>query len=1707
MLRRAQTFDVHLEDQENAEQCYLGVLGFDPEHLVSLEALDRIYASQERWQDLVAIIRREIPIVDSDETRINLYMRLGAVLNEMLGDGDAAIESYNEILNIDPGYWDALAALESIYQGREDWNSLDVIYDKEAAASVDDNQRVELWGKRAQLNSEVLNKTDDAVDLWYQVIDVLGDNLVALQNLEVLFVREERWADVADVVERQIPLTEDDTELHLETYRKLGRVYRDKLEDNERSIDFWRSAHQVVETDLESLRAIEDLDEKLGYPEELAEILSKILQTGQLGYEDQLACAIKLCGVLDNLGRIEETINTWHYVFQIDPKNMQALNELERLYEGEGRWSNVVDTLNSKIDITDDVESKIQLYLQIAQIWELQVGDIDKAAGAFQSILDIDSERESAFVSLEELYTNHEKWQELLSAYLERADVVTDQKKRLELLFKAADIAEQKMEQPETAFAVLVQYAVPQNWKDEKLSEEIQRLAESTNNWEMLVGQYEEMIESATVPADILMLHNTVARWYFHHLNNNEASWQHFQFVLNQDPNNLPALASMTEIYWRLGEWGELVGILNRRLELTTVTDDRVSLFMELAKVLEEKVDTEDHVDQAIMCYTQAFKLNEERLDVMKELARIYESREMWNELVDILERETAVIDEPEERIAVRYRIGEILETKLGNYEKAVDSYALVVQMDETHVNALLALERLDAALGRWEDLLKVYDYQLAAMPDNHIAIYTKVSKVYEEHLNDLDSAINCMLQVTLIDSTYIPAIVELERLYERAERWPDLIDTINVHINTLPNITDHIELYRKLGEIYRDKMADPYNAVGAFQALIGIDLNDVPALYALADLYENGEDYGSAIDYLNRVIGCLTDPTEAIEVHNRIGKLYDEHLNDDQAAEERYKACLDIDSSYMPAIDALCAMYERHEDWTNLVQMLKQKVEFTRELDQKAAINCSLGDVSLTKIGDSINAYGYYNEALTLQPDCVAAAWPLAEKYLVDKAWARALVLFEVVINGVAYSGGGENAELYALNYKAGLCCQNLAQHEKALEYYRSSYELNPNFAPTLLGMGEELLEAKDYDQAYGMFQNLLERFSGELTSEQVIQIYYDSAVAKKATNELGLARQLLERILEADGTQTKSLELIIDVCDEMADWEALVYYMNIHMERQVDKDLKFSELMKIARIYAEKIGDSERQIETYYRALEVEPSSRIVLNELLSIYHSTGQWENAIAIIERLCDSEENPEKIARSYYTIAVIYRDELNIDDKAVEYFNKALDTNVSELRAFEAIDRILTASRDWETLERNYLAMIDRVYKDGSPEFEDTKKLLWYGLGEIYRTRLNEWDHAIDAFKKASELSPKDEKLHNILSELYIRMPDHGREAIEEIRTIIDLQGSNMTSEQERRNYRSLFYLYYQLNDYDKAWCISDITVAKNIAMSDEIEHHDNIDDMLANPLPRLSNEDVSRGLMHPKLSGDLTKLFSLYQQCLRPAFCHKDKDEGIVRRRRLQFTNESPFWRIYSNAAGAFSVAPVPDVYDCDILATGMRLANVDYNAFKIALDMKTGRSIDELRFIIARNLFLFQKFFMAGIDLGASSLKTMIMASFNYFNNKPVQDANHQAIYKALSNVPKSLQNEIRRTLEMISSKGSEANASAWLKAVDLSCDRAGLLLCANFGVAVTCIAREDLHLSKLTVEERVAELTKFAMSDEYSYLRGRLGIKNYNDSDDPQS
>ena len=70
--------------------------------------------------------------------------------------------------------------------------------------------------------------------------------------------------------------------------------------------------------------------------------------------------------------------------------------------------------------------------------------------------------------------------------------------------------------------------------------------------------------------------------------------------------------------------------------------------------------------------------------------------------------------------------------------------------------------------------------------------------------------------------------------------------------------------------------------------------------------------------------------------------------------------------------------------------------------------------------------------------------------------------------------------------------------------------------------------------------------------------------------------------------------------------------------------------------------------------------------------------------------------------------------------------------------------------------------------------------------------------------------------------------------------------------------------------------------------------------------------------------------------------------------------------------------------------------------------------------------------------------------------------------------------------------------NTSLWLKGVDFTCDRVGLLMSGDFEMACACIRESDkaIGVSKLTNDERIEELTRFALSDEYFQLRVNLGL-----------
>ena len=122
---------------------------------------------------------------------------------------------------------------------------------------------------------------------------------------------------------------------------------------------------------------------------------------------------------------------------------------------------------------------------------------------------------------------------------------------------------------------------------------------------------------------------------------------------------------------------------------------------------------------------------------------------------------------------------------------------------------------------------------------------------------------------------------------------------------------------------------------------------------------------------------------------------------------------------------------------------------------------------------------------------------------------------------------------------------------------------------------------------------------------------------------------------------------------------------------------------------------------------------------------------------------------------------------------MDLYNQGLDEDPEDLKAFERIDKIMTAKKDWKNQERNYRKMIKRLGQDPAPDKKQTVVALWHALGEIYRSRLKDYKAAIAAFEVCVQMDPDATARHQILAELYqLSGPETYEQAIKAYRQLI-----------------------------------------------------------------------------------------------------------------------------------------------------------------------------------------------------------------------------------------------------------------------------------------------------------------------------------------------
>ncbi|HVU04695.1 MAG TPA: tetratricopeptide repeat protein [Polyangiaceae bacterium] len=1689
----ARVFEEELADVQKAEESYRFVLSVAPKEPEALANLDRIYSATEQYAELAGILEQRAEIASDEREKVELYGRLGQVYEEQLQKVEEAIVAYRKIFDqLEPNNEDAVNALARIYETKESWNDLKVVYGRKLDNAVGDVEEAEIRARLANLASERLGNIDEAIEGWKRVLDLRGEDPEALLALSNLYERQERWAELSDVLERHFDIAESDED-RVNALTRRARLFTERLGRDDEALDTWQRVLDIDFANVAALRSVADIWRRRKDANELVTALhATVDRAGSLLDPEELKAVFRELGKTYGtvLEQSFDAAEAWRKLLEVDPSDFEAMDELEKIYRAEERWPDVVGVKMQRAEALQEPAEKIRELTEVTQIWQ-KVEDYDQATPAFEKILQIEPTHHEAFIELEKLHRAAGRWEQLVEMYLNRLETLEEVSARSELLRRIATVFEEHLGDNNQAFDALVN-AFSEDYGDDATSAYLERMAQATGRWGELINTANAWLQEQEEVRTKIQLCLRLGKWYGEDLGHPEYAQPYYAQVMQLDPNNVKVVRQMANIHRSGANWQKMGETLTRALDIAVANEDRRAILFDLGELLEKQMS---QVDQGIAYYKRSLEVDPLYLPALEALERLHAERGQTTELIQILTSKVKALTDSEQIVQTSLRMGELYEKQLRDLDKAGQVYRDVLNIDASNLPALRGLERVSETLQRWSDLVDVLEKQLDVVESerDRVEVLLKLAGIQEEQFLKADVAAQRYEQALEINHAEKRAYVGLERAYRRLKQWLDLINAYERHIGETIEPTEKVELFRNIAQVYADEVGDADQAISAYQNIVDLDETNIEALEQLAKLYEKQGDTQASIDAMIKVADLTSDGTQRVEMYFRIGKTLDEKLGDRVQAQERFEMALDLNPAHLPSLGALRTIAIDEQDWDRAANYLDQEQQNTEQPRARAKLLVELGRVRHDMLSEQELAIQAYELAIQADPDCEEAALPLVEEYAKQERWKDAEPLAEMLVKK---SKGRERQEQHMLNRLLGKVHSALGNDEKAIKAYTAAHQLDVTDQETIRGIAEVSYRLKDWASALTNYQKVLTSL-GEEEVEQRTDVYYRLGCIKREQAQAKQAINNFEKALALNSEHRPTLEALVELYAKNNDWKQVAAYKRQILDSVFDEEERFKLLIEIGDVWAEKEKAPPKAIEALEEALQYKPQDHVLLHKLLQLYQTAADWQKMVDTVQSIADLEKAPERKARYFYTMAQLYRDKLEDADRAVELFNEALDLNPSLLEGFERINKILTQDKNWKQLERNYRKMLHRIAGKGNTDLEYT---LWHQLGLIYRDRIGEIPTAIEAFKMASTIRPEDLTERQILSELY-ESTEKFDEAIKEQRAILEQDALRVDP------YRSLYRLYLHKQTYDEAWCVASAMAFMHKADAEEQRFFDDYrpQGMLA-VKGRLTNDHWVRHLFHADENLYVSKIFEMIAAAALQAKIAQLKMQNKLPVLNAKFKQDPAsstvtFAKTFGWAAQVLGIAS-PELYVRNDVPGSVVAVPAIPPASVAGQTVLSGFTPQELAFLCGKHLAFYRgehyirTLFPTQAELTIMLFAGVMIAAPN--TPMPADIARQvQTTAQELAKYMEPVQMEgLRTVVKRFIEEGAKANIRRWSQAVELTACRAGLLVSGDLEIAKKILAAEPTVPGDLSAADKMKELLVFSVSEQYTALRKALGV-----------
>ncbi|HEY1958853.1 MAG TPA: tetratricopeptide repeat protein [Polyangiaceae bacterium] len=647
-----------------------------------------------------------------------------------------------------------------------------------------------------------------------------------------------------------------------------------------------------------------------------------------------------------------------------------------------------------------------------------------------------------------------------------------------------------------------------------------------------------------------------------------------------------------------------------------------------------------------------------------------------------------------------------------------------------------------------------------------------------------------------------------------------------------------------------------------------------------------------------------------------------------------------------------------------------------------------------------------------------------------------------------------------------------------------------------------DQLIREGDAARTGGRFDEALESYKKALmisTEEEELErasIYTGIAETKRAQSKTREAESNYEKALALMPGYKPALVALVDLATDEKDFRRVAQLRKRLADAAVDDESRVRELKRLADVQRTDLKDSRAAIESLERARDLRPDDLEMLRTLRQLYENIHRWPKVVETLGAICTETEDARERGLLRFAQADIALGRLRDEPRGLGFLEAALEEDPTHEKALVALVAVRTRASQWAELERVYARLIDRHAERGDADraFDLCKR-----LGMLRRDKLGDGPGAVDAFTGATKLRPSDSDTRGALAELLIAKGDVSG-------ALSELEATAAAAPSRAQTWRRLFEIHTKRGNHDRAFLSA---LALEELGSAELDHQLLVDQLrpegALRPVAALDDSAWDVRLRAPGHDPLLEAMMAAVA-----AAAVKAKVEELESARKLTAldprnkqdkTSTVTIVRAFVWASTVLGIT-TPEVYVLGDVPGGIAAVQLASPTTAVGPEVLRGLSLADLVFLVARHLAYYRpEHYPLVFYSTLPELTTLFFASLKLALpdvTMPSADAVTKLRKRIAAHISADEREALVAAAKKLDAAGGRVDLGAWIRSVEITANRAGLVLSGDFHAAMKRVKGEKRAIADVSVEERRLDLIGYLASAGHADLRKQLYGRN---------